>query len=112
MFIVIHAKLKIFDFVKLDDKYRNKIEFVDLPGHNRKENHFINKIGDGISPYDIILKFTNSCVFINQHDSIDDDDSVRRLQEEYIRNREKLDIRLKQKSLETCIFLINYIFNK
>ena len=107
MFIVIHAKLKIFDFVKLDEKYRNKIEFVDLPGHNRKENHFINKIGDGISPYDIILKFTNSCVFINQHDSIDDDDSVRRLQDEYIRNREKLDIKLKQKSLETCIFLIN-----
>ena len=107
MFIVIHARLKIFDFVKLDEKYRNKIEFVDLPGHNRKENHFINKIGDGISPYDIILKFTNSCIFINQHDSIDDEDSVNRLKNEYVRNREKLDIRLKQKSLETCIFLIN-----
>ena len=107
MFIVIHAKLKIFDFVKLDEKYLKKVEFVDLPGHNRKENHFINKIGDGLSPYDIILKFTNSCIFINQHDSIDDDDSVKRLQLEYTRNKEKLDAGLKQRSLDTCIFLIN-----
>ena len=108
-FIVIHAKLKIFDFIKLEDKYLNKVEFVDLPGHNRKENNFVNKIGDGISPYDKILKFTNSCVFINQHDSIDDDDSVKRLQAEYIRNKEKLDIKLQSKSIETCIFLINKI---
>lgn len=107
MFIVIHARLKIFDFIKLDEKYLNKIEFVDLPGHNRKDNHFINKIGDGISPYDIILKFTNSCIFINQHDSIDDNDSVERLKVEYVRNREKLDRGLKQRSLDTCIFLIN-----
>ena len=109
MFIVIHAKLKVFDFIKLDEKYLKKIEFVDLPGHNRKENNFINKIGDGFSPYDRILKFTNSCIFINQHDSIDDDDSVKRLQAEYVRNKEKLDIKLQSKSLETCIFLINKI---
>ena len=52
-FIVIHAKLKFFDFIKVDDKYLNK-------GHNRKENKFINKIEGGFNPYDKILRFTNS----------------------------------------------------
>ena len=31
IFIVIQAKLKIFDFIKVDDKYLNKKEFVYLP---------------------------------------------------------------------------------
>ena len=35
-FIVIHGRLKIFDFIKLDKKYLNKVEFVDLPGLNKK----------------------------------------------------------------------------
>ena len=98
-FIVIHAKLKIFDFIKVDDKYLNK-------GHNRKENKFINKIGDELSPYNKINKFTNSCIFINQHDSIDDD-SVKRLQLEYLRNKDKFDITLQKKIAGAYIFLIN-----
>ena len=77
-------------------------------GHNRKENKFINKIEGGFNPYDKILRFTNSWIFINQHDSIDED-SVNRLQAEYLRNKEKLDITLQKRSLETCIFLINKI---
>lgn len=65
-------------------------------GHNRKENKFINKIEGGFNPYDKILRFTNSWIFINQHDSIDED-SVNRLQAEYLRNKEKLDITLQKK---------------
>ena len=35
-YIVIHGRLKIFDFIKLDNKYLNKLEFVDLSGFNKK----------------------------------------------------------------------------
>lgn len=108
-FIILHGKLKIFDFIKLEEKYLNKVEFVDLPGHNRKENKFINRQGDDFSPYDKILRFTNSCIFLNQPDSIDDDDSVVRIQEEYKKNKDKLDIKLANRALDTCIFLINKI---
>lgn len=108
-FIIIHGRLKIFDFIKLEDKFLKKLEFVDLPGHNRKENKFINRIGDDFSPYDKILRFTNSCIFLNQPNSIDDVDSVKRIQDEYSKNKEKLDKKLANRSLDTCIFLINKV---
>ena len=108
-FIIIHGPLKIFDFIRLEDKYLKKLEFVDLPGHNRKENKFINRSGNDFSPYDKILRFTNSCIFLNQPNSIDDEDSVKRIQDEYTKNKDKLDIKLVNRSLDTCIFLVNKV---
>ena len=106
-YIVIHGKLKIFDFIKLDNKYLNKIEFVDLPGLNKKNNTFIEKKGNELSFYDKIILFTNSIIFVSEPDSNDDENHVEDMKSEYKRNKNKLDIKLSQKAIETCIFVIN-----
>ncbi len=36
-FIVIKGNLKFFEYIKLDQELINKIEFVDLPGYDRKK---------------------------------------------------------------------------
>ena len=107
-YIVIHGRLKIFDFIKLDKKYLDKVEFVDLPGHNRKENKFINfQKEESSSYYHKILKFTNSIVFILEPDSNDDKNNVEEIKEQYGNNKNRLDKKLADKSIDTCIFLIN-----
>lgn len=103
-YIVIHGRLKIFDFIKLDNKYLNKIEFVDLPGLNKKNNTFIQKTGNELSFYDKIIAFTNSIIFICEPDSNDDENNVDDMKEEYTRNKEKLDTQLKNKAIE-LVFL-------
>ena len=106
-FIVIHGRLKIFDFIQLDNKYLNKVEFVDLPGLNKKSNTFIKKNGNELSFYDKVLLFTNSIIFVCEPDSNDDETNVEDMQTEYQRNKEKLDIKLQKKAIDTCIFVIN-----
>ena len=70
-YIVITGRLKIFDFIKLDQNLINKIEFIDLPGLDRKNNTFNDN-----KYYDRILKFSNVCIYINEPKSIDDKNSV------------------------------------
>ena len=106
-FIVIHGRLKIFDFIQLDKKYLDKVEFVDLPGLNKKSNTFIKKNGNELSFYDKVLLFTNSIIFVCEPDSNDDETNVEDMQTEYKRNKEKLDIKLQKKAIDTCIFVIN-----
>ena len=106
-FIVIHGRLKIFDFIKLDKKYLNKVEFVDLPGLNKKTNTFIQKNGNELSFYDKVIQFTNSIIFVCEPDSNDDETNVVDMQTEYNRNKIKLDNKLKNKAIDTCIFVIN-----
>ena len=64
-FIVIKGNLKIFEYIKLDQELINKIEFVDLPGYNREKNEFNEK-----QYYHKILKFSNSCIYINEAGNI------------------------------------------
>jgi predicted GTPase len=106
-FIVIHGRLKIFDFIKLDKKYLNKVEFVDLPGLNKKTNTFIQKNGNELSFYDKVIQFTNSIIFVCEPDSNDDENNVIDMQTEYNRNKLKLDNKLQNKAIDTCIFVIN-----
>ena len=106
-FIVIHGRLKIFDFIKLDKKYLNKVEFVDLPGLNKKTNTFIQKNGNELSFYDKVIQFTNSIIFVCEPDSNDDETNVVDMQTEYNRNKLKLDNKLQNKAIDTCIFVIN-----
>ena len=42
-YIVITGKLKIFDFIYLDEQLKSKIEFIDLPGLDRESNLFNQK---------------------------------------------------------------------
>jgi hypothetical protein len=104
---VIHGRLKIFDFIKLNKKYLNKVEFVDLPGLYKKTNTFIQRNGNELSFYDKELLFTNYIIFVYEPDSNNDETNVVDMQTEYNRNKQKLDIKLQTKAIDTCIFVIN-----
>ena len=101
-FITIEGRLKIFDFIKLDEALINKIEFVDLPGHDHKNNVFV-----GERYYDKILKFSNCCIYINDPDSIEDKTSVHRIQVQYKDDKSKLFPTLQPKFINSCLFLVN-----
>ena len=101
-FLVIQGKLKIFDFIQIDEKLIEKIEFVDLPGHDRKNNKFNQK-----EYYNKILQFTNSCIYINESKSIDDELSVKRIQSQFLGDKQKLHILLQPKFILSCLFLVN-----
>ena len=101
-YFTIEGKLKIFDFIKLDENLINIIEFIDLPGYDRKNNKFNeNKY------YERILKFSNCCIYINDPKSIDDQKSVDRMVMQYMSDKEKVFPILREEFIETCLFLIN-----
>ena len=101
-FFVIQGKLKIFDFVKLNEELIDKIEFVDLPGKDRKNNKF-NKD----EYYDKIIQFSNCCIYINEPKEFDDEDNIRRIQSQYIEDKLKLNNLLRPTFFNSCLFLIN-----
>ena len=101
-FLIIHGKLKIFDLIKLDSQLINKIEFVDLPGHNRENNEFNRK-----EYYNNILQFSNSCIYINDASSVDDEDSVFRIKKQYEKDKSFISPLIRNKFMHSCLFLIN-----
>ena len=101
-YIIITGRLKIFDFIKLDNDLIEKIEFIDLPGPDRKNNTFNEK-----EYYKKILKFSNCCIYINEPKSIDDKDSVQRMTTQYIGDKQKVFPTLRTQFIKTCLFLIN-----
>ena len=103
-YLVITGNLKIFEFIKLDKDLISRIEFIDLPGVNRKKNIFNEK-----EYYKRILKFSNCCIYINEPSSIDDEDSVDMIIKQYSNDRNQLCLILRPSFIKTCIFLINKI---
>ena len=101
-FIIIHGRLKIFNFIHLNDNIIEKIEFIDLPGHDRQNNTFNNN-----KYYEKILKYSNCCIYINEAKTIDDEDSVKRMKTQYTNDKKKLYHSLQSKFIYTCLFLIN-----
>ena len=101
-FIVIAGRLKIFDFIELDENLINKIEFIDLPGLDRKENTFNDN-----KYYEKILKFSNVCVYINEPKSINDKNSVINMLERFSEDKNKVFPTLRPQFIKTCLFLIN-----
>ena len=101
-FLIIHGKLKIFDLIKLDEQIIDKIEFVDLPGHNRENNEFNRK-----EYYTNILQFSNSCIYINDASSVDDEDSVLRIKQQYERDKSFISPLIRKNFIFSCLFLIN-----
>ena len=76
-YLVITGNLKIFDLIKLNEDNKDiisRIEFIDLPGTDRKENKFNEK-----EYYEKILKFSNCCVYVNKPETIKDKNSVERM---------------------------------
>ena len=101
-YIVITGRLKIFDFIELDQNLINKIEFIDLPGLDRKNNTFNDN-----KYYDRILKFSNVCIYINEPKSIDDKNSVNNIIQQYTFDKSKVFPNLRNSFNRTCLFLIN-----
>ena len=101
-YIVITGKLKIFDFIELNENLINKIEFIDLPGLDRKSNEFNNN-----KYYEKILKFSNICIYINEPKSINDKNSVNNMIEQYSNDKNKVFPNLRSNFSKTCLFLIN-----
>ena len=101
-YIVIKGRLKIFDFIKLDKNIIKKIEFIDLPGPDRKNNTFNDK-----KYYLKILKFSNCCIYINEPKTIDDKESVKRMLDQYTSDKSKVCGILRKNFIKTCLFLIN-----
>ena len=101
-FFVITGKLKIFDDMKLENNLIDMIEFIDLPGKDRKENTFNRK-----DYYRKILKFSNCCIYVNEPKSIDDSDNIKNMMIQYAMDKEKVFPSLRHNFINTCIFLIN-----
>ena len=101
-YILITGKLKIFDFLKLDENIIDKIEFIDLPGNDRENNEFNSK-----QYYKKILKFSNCCIYLNEPKSIEDQKSVSEMMTRYSSDKYKVFPNLRIHFIKTCIFLIN-----
>ena len=101
-FIIIKGKLKIFDYIKLEQELIDKIEFVDLPGYDRKKNEFNEK-----KYYHKILKFSNSCIYINIANNIQTSDSYDRMKVQYDGDKQNIFVTLQPKFIDTCLFLVN-----
>ena len=101
-FIVITGKLKIFNYINLDKDIINKIEFIDLPGPDRKNNTFNDQ-----KYYEKILKFSNCCIYINEPKTIEDKNSVKRMLEQYSSDKSKVFSNIRKNFIKTCLFLIN-----
>ena len=101
-YLVITGYLKIFDFIKLDKDVISKIEFIDLPGPDRENNVFNEK-----KYYKKILKFSNCCVYINEPKTIDDENSVKMMVNQYEKDKQKIFPKLRANFIKTCVFLIN-----
>ena len=108
-YFIITGKLKIFDFLNLDQKIIKIIEFIDLPGNNRKDNNFNKK-----EYYKKILKFSNCCIYINEPKSIEDGSSIEKMITQYSDDKLKIFPNLRMQFIKTCIFLVNksdYLIN-
>ena len=108
VFIVIKGRLKIFDFISLDEELIKKIEFIELPGYS--SNSFALKRN-----YEKVLKYSNSCIYINEPISIEDIDSRTEIKIQYLKYKDYLCYYLRSKFINSCLFLINksdYIQNK
>ena len=100
-FITIQGKLKIFDYIKLDKKIIDKIEFLDLPGYDKESNPFNQKYNS------VALRFSNISVYISDCQNVLDQKSILKLKKQYGFVKGNLHPYLKSKCLYTSLFLIN-----
>ena len=101
-FLIVKGKLKIFDYIKLEQELMNKLEFVDLPGYDRENNEFIRK-----RHHHKIIKYSNSCVYINTAENIDDDKDIKTMENQYKEDKGKLFGSIQNRFIDTCLFVIN-----
>ena len=99
--LIIQGRLRIFDFIKFDGKLIEKIEFIDLPGLNRKDGKSLNK-----DFYSKILEYCNSCLYINLP-TLKDSTNVSNIKNNYENDRKYISVNIRNEFLSTCLFIIN-----
>jgi GTPase Era involved in 16S rRNA processing len=100
-YIIITGKLKIFEFINLDKKIMDMIEFIDLPGIDNENNEFIQNY------YDKILEYTNCCIYVMSPEDIKDPSNLEKIKYQIKSDAKKLLPSLRNKIINSCIFLIN-----
>lgn len=100
-FITIQGRLKIFEYIKLDQKLIDKIEFLDLPGHDKESNPFNQKYNS------IALRFSNISIYISDAQNVLDGNNIEKLKKQYRFVKLNLHPYLKNKCFYTSLFLIN-----
>lgn len=99
--LIIQGRLKIFDFIKFEERLIEKIEFIDLPGLNRKDGKSLNK-----DFYSKILEYCNSCLYINLP-TLKDSVNVTNIKTNYENDRRHISVNFRNEFLSTCLFIIN-----
>lgn len=101
-YLLLTGKLKFFEYINVAPEIKYKIEFIDLPGADKKENLFNqNKFNEKI------LKFSNCCIFVNAGKTVKDNKSVENTIKRYESCEDKIFPTLRSQFIKTCLFLIN-----
>ena len=95
-FYIVSGRLKIFDYIKIHKYFMDKIEFIDLPGTDNKNNKFIKA-----NYFDQIVNISNCCVYVNQPKTVEDKNSIDNI---FYRRPKCYDNSFYMKY---CLFLIN-----
>ena len=101
-YIIITGKLKIFEYIKLNEEMIKKIEFIDLPGTDKTINTFNDN-----NYQRKILQYSNCCIYISTPGNIDDKDYVFKIKNQYSSDKNKINFKLRPDYIKTCLFLIN-----
>ena len=99
--LILQGPLRIFDFIKFEGKVIEKIEFIDLPGLNRKDTRSLNK-----EFYNKILEYSNSCLYINLP-TLKDSTNVGNIRNNYREDKKNFSSNIRNEFLSTCLFIIN-----
>ena len=95
-FFVVTGKLKIFDYILIHKYFMEKIEFIDLPGTDSKNNTFLN-----LNYFEQIINISNCCVYVNQPNTVEDTNSINNIFSIRDKNNNISDY------MNYCLFLIN-----
>ena len=98
-FFIIKGRLKIFNFIKFEDQELiKKIEFIELP----QNNTFIC-----FSSKNKIIEYSNCIINVNDPMVLEDMESLKRIQINYLSNKSKVFVTLRENFIKNNLFLIN-----
>ena len=104
-FYVVKVKIRLLDYLKLENDLKKKIEFIDFPGLNTEKTN--NNI-ELQKTFDNLMKFTDGFNFINKDDLIKDNSNVKAIKD--IINR--IESRKFKFDLNSCLFILNFFKKK
>ena len=99
-FYVVKVKIRLLDYLKLENDLKKKIEFIDFPGLNTEKTKSNVELQKN---FDNLMKFTDGFNFINKDDLIKENNNVKTMKD--IINR--IESRKFKLDLDSCLFILN-----